>query len=112
MIKLSGSLDSYITEDDFSFTSTNGITAVRIPVGWWIAYDPTPPKPLVGGSSQILDKAFTWAQKYGIKVIIDLHAVQGSQNGNDHSGTRDGYQEWGDSYVADTVKVIDYLAQR
>ncbi|PON65306.1 Fascin [Parasponia andersonii] len=75
--------------------STNGITAVKIPVGWWIAFDPTPPKPLVGDSSQILDKAFTWAQKYGIKVIIDLDAVQGSQNGNDpqngndHSGTRD-----------------------
>lgn len=32
-----------------------------------------------------------------MKVIVDLHAVQASQNGNesnDHSATRDGYQEW------------------
>lgn len=48
-----------------------------------------------------------------MKVIIDLHAVQGSQNGNDHSATRDGYQEWGsDSDLQDTVAVIDFLAAR
>ena len=42
--------NTYITEDDFVFMSSNGLTAVRIPVGWWIAQDPTPPKPFVGGS--------------------------------------------------------------
>lgn len=47
-----------------------------------------------------------------MKVIIDLHAAQGSQNGNDHSGTRDGFLEWGDSYIPDTVAVIDFLAAR
>lgn len=47
-----------------------------------------------------------------MKVIIDLHAVQGSQNGMDHSATRDGYLEWGDSNIQDTVKVIDFLAAR
>ena len=47
-----------------------------------------------------------------MKVIVDLHAVQGSQNGNEHSGARDGYQEWGASNVQDTVAVIDFLAQR
>ncbi|XP_057418673.1 glucan 1,3-beta-glucosidase-like [Lotus japonicus] len=73
--------NTYITEDDFRFISTNGLNAVRIPVGWWIAQDPTPPKPFVGGSLEILDNAFTWAQKYGLKVIVDLHAVPGSQNG-------------------------------
>jgi len=48
----------------------------------------------------------------GMKVIVDLHAVEGSQNGNEHSGTRDGYIEWGDSYIPQTVAVIDFLAQR
>ncbi|KAJ4715680.1 Glucan 1,3-beta-glucosidase [Melia azedarach] len=104
--------NSYITDDDFKFLSSNGVNAVRVPVGWWIAKDPSPPKPFVGGSSQALDNAFIWAQKYGMKVIIDLHAAQGSQNGNDHSGARDGFQEWGDSYIPDTVSVIDYLAAR
>jgi len=47
-----------------------------------------------------------------MKVIVDLHAVEGSQNGNDHSGTRDGFIEWGDSYISQTVSVIDFLAKR
>jgi aryl-phospho-beta-D-glucosidase BglC (GH1 family) len=51
-------------------------------------------------------------RNHGIKVIVDLHAVEGSQNGNDHSGTRDGFIEWGDSYIPQTVSVIDFLAQR
>ncbi|KAL0009300.1 hypothetical protein SO802_010802 [Lithocarpus litseifolius] len=42
-------------------------------------------------------------QKYGMKVIADLHAIQGLQNGN-ISGTRDGFQEWGDSNIKDTMK--------
>ncbi|KAJ0097194.1 hypothetical protein Patl1_27298 [Pistacia atlantica] len=103
--------NTYITEEDFSFMSNNGLNAVRIPVGWWIKSD-TPPKPYVGGSLQALDNAFTWAEKYGMKVIVDLHAVQGSQNGNEHSSTRDGYQEWGESNVQETVDVIDFLASR
>ncbi|OMP04136.1 Glycoside hydrolase, family 5 [Corchorus olitorius] len=102
--------NSYITEEDFSFMSANGLTAVRIPVGWWIAQDPTPPKPFVGGSSDALDRAFTWAEKYGMKVIIDLHALKASQNGNEHSGARDGYQEWGDANIDETVAVIEFLA--
>ncbi|XP_028763803.1 probable glucan 1,3-beta-glucosidase A [Neltuma alba] len=104
--------NTYITEEDFRFMSENGLTAVRIPVGWWIAHDPNPPKPFVGGSLAALDNAFTWAQNHGLKVIVDLHAVPGSQNGNEHSGTRDGYTEWGDSYIPDTVAVIDFLAER
>lgn len=104
--------NTYITEEDFKFMSENGLSAVRIPVGWWIAFDPTPPKPFVGGSLEALDNAFTWAQKYGMKVIVDLHAAPGSQNGNPHSATRDGSREWGDSYIPQTVSVIDFLAAR
>ncbi|KAK4256701.1 hypothetical protein QN277_006391 [Acacia crassicarpa] len=104
--------NTYITEEDFKFMSENGINAVRIPVGWWIAFDPTPPKPFVGGSLEALDNAFTWAQSYGMKVIVDLHAAPGSQNGNPHSATRDGSREWGDSYIPQTLSVIDFLAAR
>ncbi|RZC13008.1 probable glucan 1,3-beta-glucosidase A [Glycine soja] len=104
--------NTYIIEDDFKFMSENGLNAVRIPVGWWTTQDPTPPKPFVGGSLEVLDNAFTWAEKYGIKVIVDLHAAPGSQNGRPHSASRDGYLEWGDSYISDTVATIDFLAER
>ncbi|KAL0439739.1 UNVERIFIED_CONTAM: putative glucan 1,3-beta-glucosidase A [Sesamum latifolium] len=104
--------DTYIIADDFRFMSENGLTAVRIPVGWWIMQHPNPPKPFVWGSLQALDNAFTWADNYNMKVILDLHAVPGSQSGNHHSGTRDGFLEWGDSRILETVSVIDFLAAR
>ena len=50
--------------------------------------------------------------KCGMKVIVDLHVVRGSHNENDHSGTIDGFQEWGDSNIKDTVAIIDFLAKR
>lgn len=53
---------TFIVEDDFEFISASKLDAVRIPVGWWIAGDPTPPSPFVGGSLQALDNAFTWAE--------------------------------------------------
>ncbi|KAI7990970.1 Glucan 1,3-beta-glucosidase [Camellia lanceoleosa] len=77
--------NTFIVEDDFKFISCNGINAVRIPVG-----------------------------KYGINVIIDLHAAPGSQNGEEHSSSRDGSQEWGlsDQNIQKTVNVIDFLTSR
>ncbi|XXG70693.1 hypothetical protein AAC387_Pa07g0117 [Persea americana] len=105
---------SFIVEDDFKFVSQNGLNAVRIPVGWWIASDPTPPWPFVGGSLETLDNAFSWAEEYNLKVIVDLHAAPGSQNGWEHSGSRDGFQDWGktDENIQQTVNVIDFLTAR
>ncbi|CAL5332843.1 unnamed protein product [Camellia sinensis] len=102
---------TFITEDDFKFMSSNGINTVRIPVGWWIAFDPTPPAPYVGGSLKALDNAFSWARKYGMKVIIDLHAAPGSQTNSAVSSSRDGFVEWGqtDQNIQETVDVIDFL---
>ncbi|KAH9326026.1 hypothetical protein KI387_006204 [Taxus chinensis] len=105
--------NSYITEDDFVFLSKHSINTVRIPVGWWIASDPDPPAPFVGGSLKALDTAFQWAMNHGIKVIIDLHAAPGSQNGDEHSGSRDGFIEWTDSDNIETsLSAIDFLAAR
>ncbi|KAK8445166.1 hypothetical protein SEVIR_9G270300v4 [Setaria viridis] len=106
--------NTYITENDFNFIASSGLNAVRIPVGWWIASDPNPPLPFVGGSLQALDNAFSWAEKYNLGVIVDLHAAPGSQNPFEHSATRDGSQEWGtsDANIAQTVQVIDFLAKR
>ncbi|KAL6643018.1 hypothetical protein ACP70R_021199 [Stipagrostis hirtigluma subsp. patula] len=105
---------TFIVESDFSFIASSGLNAVRIPVGWWIASDLNPPLPFVGGSLQVLDKAFSWAEKYNLGVIVDLHAAPGSQNPYEHSASRDGSQEWGtsDANIAQTVQVIDFLAAR
>ncbi|KAF7843596.1 putative glucan 1,3-beta-glucosidase A [Senna tora] len=106
--------NTFIVEDDFKFIAKNGLNAVRIPVGWWTTRDPTPPPPYVGGSLQILDNAFLWAQKYGLKVILDLHAAPDSQNGVAHSSSRDGTIEWGKTYesIQQTLDVIDFFTAR
>jgi len=53
-------------------------------------------------------------RKYGLKIILDLHASPGSQNGFQHSGSRDGSQEWGktDENINQTVHVIEFLSAR
>ncbi|XP_057497219.1 probable glucan 1,3-beta-glucosidase A [Actinidia eriantha] len=106
--------NSFITVEDFDFLYRHGINAVRIPVGWWIAYDPNPPVPFIGGSLKALDNAFSWAQTYNIKCIIDLHAAPGSQNGMEHSASQDGSTGWPTSpdYISQTLNVIEFLASR
>ncbi|XP_038977000.1 probable glucan 1,3-beta-glucosidase A isoform X3 [Phoenix dactylifera] len=104
---------SFITAGDFAFLSRNGINTVRIPVGWWIAQDPYPPAPFIGGSLVALDGAFSWAQVYNLKCIIDLHAAPGSQNGMEHSASRDGSVGWpSPDYISQTLDVIDFLSAR
>ncbi|KAJ4850492.1 hypothetical protein Tsubulata_011954 [Turnera subulata] len=106
--------NKFITMEDFRFLYRHGINTVRIPVGWWIAFDPDPPAPFVGGSLEALDNAFSWAQAYSIKCIIDLHAAPGSQNGMEHSASRDGTTGWPTSqdYISQTLDVIEFLASR
>ncbi|KAF3789174.1 putative glucan 1-3-beta-glucosidase A [Nymphaea thermarum] len=105
--------NTFIVEDDFDFIAKNGLNSVRIPVGWWTAKDPTP-APFVAGSLDVLDRAFSWAEKYGLKVILDLHAPPYSQNGKDHSGSRDGTIEFGSTQetIDQTVEVIEFFSAK
>ncbi|KAL3733224.1 hypothetical protein ACJRO7_022709 [Eucalyptus globulus] len=105
---------TFIVEDDFKFVAENGLNAVRIPVGWWIASGLNPPPPYVGGSLAFLDKAFAWAETYRLKVIIDLRAAPGSQNGWARSSSRDGFREWGETNdtIQQTLHVIEFLTFR
>ncbi|KAI3961445.1 hypothetical protein MKW92_029128 [Papaver armeniacum] len=105
--------NSYITQDDFQYLSQHSINTVRIPVGWWITKDPNPPAPYIGGGLEALDNAFQWAQEFSIKCIIDLHAAPGSQNGKDHSSSRDGFIEWKESYnIQQSLDAIEFLASK
>ncbi|XP_027079418.1 probable glucan 1,3-beta-glucosidase A isoform X2 [Coffea arabica] len=105
--------NTFITIEDFDFLYRNGINTVRIPVGWWIAFDPNPPAPFIDGSLEALDNAFSWALAYSIKCIIDLHAAPGSQNGMEHSASRDGTTGWSSpDFILQTLDVIEFLASR
>ena len=72
----------YVTLDDFRAIAAHGCNLVRIPVPYFIFGD-VPGHP---GCVGFLDRAFDWANATGLKVLIDLHTVPGSQNGYDNGG--------------------------
>ena len=75
-------LFTYVTLDDFRAIAAHGCNLVRIPVPYFIFGD-VPGHP---GCVGFLDRAFDWANATGLKVLIDLHTVPGSQNGYDNGG--------------------------
>lgn len=74
--------ETFITDDDFAWLAAHGIDAVRIPVGYWVLAGDPP----YADARGTLDWAFSAAHRHGLKVLLDLHGLPGSQNGNDHSG--------------------------
>lgn len=98
----------FITEEDFKWMRKSGLNAVRIPVGYWLFETQTPYTPTI----KYLDWAVRMAAKYDLKVLIDLHAAPGSQNGQDHSG-RIGMAGWykNPEYQQQTISVLEKIAQ-
>ena len=113
--------DSFITREDFAWLAERGINAVRIPLGHWIFGAPYPyhrsyganPHPFVEGGIEVLDRAFDWAAEFGLRVVLDLHAAPGCQNGFDNGGIKD-VCEWHtrEEYLAHSVEVLGRLAAR
>ncbi|CAI5474611.1 unnamed protein product [Closterium sp. Yama58-4] len=106
--------EEWVGEGDFEWLAKQGVNAVRIPVGWWVAVDPTPEE-FVEGALDLLDKALDWAHTHSIRVIVCLHAAPGSQNGWEHSASRDGIPMWGKPgtpYIDETVDAVRFLVQR
>ncbi len=93
----------YISERDFATIRRIGLNTVRIPVPYFIFGD----RPPFIGCIEELDKAFGWAEKYDIQILIDLHTAPMSQNGFDNGGIC-GVCKW--SQTPDEVEfVLDLL---
>lgn len=99
----------YITERDFVSVKAMGMEAVRIPVPYFIFGDREP----FIGCIQELDKAFNWAEKYGLEVLIDLHTAPMGQNGFDNGGIC-GVCRWSQcpEEVEFVLSVLERLAKR
>jgi glucan 1,3-beta-glucosidase len=87
--RMQNHLAAWFTEKDFDFLYSQGITSIRIPLGYWnIIQDPynmyVPINYL--DSVKYLDWAFDQAESRGMTIMLDFHAAPGSQNGYDHSG--------------------------
>ena len=99
----------YITERDFTGIKAMGFDTVRIPVPYFIFGD----RPPFIGCVEELDHAFNWAEKYGLKILIDLHTAPDSQNGFDNGGIS-GVCKWSQEpeEVEFELTVLERLAQR
>ena len=113
--------NSFITRDDFAWLAGIGINAVRIPVGHWL-FEPDYPyhasyggidSPYVNGGVEILDRAFGWAKEFGLRVVVDLHAAPGCQNGFDNGGIQN-VREWHarQEYIDYSLLTLERLARR
>ena len=101
--------DTYVTEQDFADISAHGANLVRLPVPYFVFGD----RPPFVGCIEYVDKAFDWAEKYGLTVMLDLHTVPGSQNGYDNGGLT-GVCKWckDPKEVEFALTVLERLAER
>jgi hypothetical protein len=99
----------YISERDFASIKRMGLDTVRIPVPYFIFGD----RPPFLGCITELDNAFAWAEKYGLKILVDLHTVPWSQNGFDNGGIS-GVCKWSQmpEEVDFVLDVLEKLAKR
>ena len=113
--------NTFITRDDFAWLKRSGITAVRLPFGHWLFGKDYPfhrsyqgvRYPYVVGGLRIVDQVFQWAGEFGLRVVLDLHAAPGCQNGFDNGGIC-GVCEWhtSEEYIEYSLDVLERLAQR
>ncbi|EJU04688.1 glycoside hydrolase [Dacryopinax primogenitus] len=79
--------DSWVTEADVDTVWKAGINTLRIPTGYWAWIQTEEGEPYVqAGQLDRLERVMSWAYKRGMYVLIDLHGLPGSQNGEQQSG--------------------------
>ena len=77
-------LETFITEADFRFVKEQGFNTVRLPFNAQLVF--TPKGELDPEGVAWLDKAVAWAEAEGLRLILDLHEIEGhsfvDMNGN------------------------------
>lgn len=96
---------TFITEADFAYLQAHHITQVRLPVPWWFLGTE-----LYHRSKEHIDRAFDYARKYGIQILVDLHTAPGCQNGFDNGGIT-GVIDWpkDPKNIDKTIEVLETL---
>ncbi|KZT57888.1 glycoside hydrolase family 5 protein [Calocera cornea HHB12733] len=79
--------DSWVTEDDIERVYQAGVNTLRVPTGYWAWIPTIEGEPYVqAGQLDRLEKVMSWAYKRNMYVLVDLHGLPGSQNGEQQSG--------------------------
>ena len=100
--------DSFITKEDFQWIKNHGMDTVRLPIGHWLFEAEEP----YVSAKEYVDKAFAWAKEVGLKIVLDLHAAKGCQNGFDNGGLS-GVISWHkkEENIEETLDFIRVLCQ-
>lgn len=110
-----------MTDDDWRWLRDHGVTAVRLPIGYWNVQDGqftngTPFEKFAhvySGSWAAIKGIIESAGKFDIGVLVDLHAVPGGANRDAHSGTNSGEAEFfkHSSYRKLAVQALEFMAK-
>ncbi|KAI5303387.1 Mitochondrial translocator assembly and maintenance protein 41, partial [Ascosphaera pollenicola] len=106
---------TFVQEDTFREIQDAGFDHVRIPFSYWAVktYDGDEYLPHV--SWRYLLRGIEWARRFGLRILLDLHGIPGSQNGWNHSG-RQGTIGWlngtdGDRNAQRGIDIHDQLSK-
>lgn len=80
--------NSWVTEAQMDTLQNAGINMIRIPIPFWAFIPTVAGEPFVTNGDYVaqLNKIMSWCYARGMYVALDLHAMPGSQNGDQSSG--------------------------
>ncbi|CBQ71377.1 related to Glucan 1,3-beta-glucosidase precursor [Sporisorium reilianum SRZ2] len=81
--------NSWVTEADMDTFQNTGINIVRIPIPFWAFIPTVSGEPYYNNMTAYqnqLNKMLQWCYSRSMYVMLDLHAMPGSQNGDQSSG--------------------------
>ena len=103
--------NNFIEENDFKLIAGLGADCVRLPFNFRIIGEP--PFSRINSGFRYLDKAFDWAEKYRLKIILDLHAACGAQNKDWHADSMGSSYLWSNSRYRERTYILwEAVAQR
>ncbi|KDN52690.1 glycoside hydrolase family 5 protein [Tilletiaria anomala UBC 951] len=78
---------TWVNESDFDTLLSVGVNHIRIPLGFWTMIPTTGGEPYIN-TTQLdhLEQVLGWMYKRNMRALIDMHAMPGSQNGDQSSG--------------------------
>ncbi|HYI33222.1 MAG TPA: cellulase family glycosylhydrolase [Glaciibacter sp.] len=105
-------VDTFITEADFEMIAELGFDHVRLPINSrGVVDDDGAFRP---AGFDLIDRAVQWSERYGLRILLDLHGAPGGQTGTNIDDAADGkpelFMDAGNRTM--TVKIWQELATR
>lgn len=109
--------ETFVTYEDLKTLKENGVTHLRIPMGYWIrgieGLSIIEGEPYIPGGWKYFVRVANWSRELGLTVWADLHGAPGSENGFDNSGQYIGTSTcagWSGDRVQRTLDILTDMA--